>query len=398
MSIKCRKFFIGLIVMGAMLWLGGSFLLNAEADTFINAKDAGLTERSSNNKALQNIIDKHKDGMTTIYVPKGAYFFSKGVIKLHSNLTFEFAAGASFKIHHGQFLSFSYPSASKGYNGGIKNVTWKNATFIGSDDTGQSAFIQSMNHAQNITFKNCYFYNAETPEGHYFDIDGSHNVRIENSVFMGYNSSKLRPYKEAIQIDYSNPVAISYKLNNDQYDNLPSYDIHVVNNRFLPIRNADGIKYYAPNPIGEHTTYGNGKMGIIHDIYFSSNEVVDPQPLTNTDYATINFDAVSNLWITNNLFTNYGTEGPVSYIRLNNPLKEYTMKNITISNNEFLNVEPINQFVLFDSKYHNGFVDVNVQQNTVIPLKNKASFIKGSSNIPDISGIKDNTVLDALSR
>ncbi|MBQ0837628.1 glycosyl hydrolase family 28-related protein [Lactiplantibacillus pentosus] len=400
MSKKIRLFLIGLVTAGAITVLGLQISVQGKAATFVNARDAGMSERTDNNKALQHIINKYDTDQTTIYVPKGSYYFSKGVIKLHSNLTFEFAKGASFRIHHGQFLSFSYPSPRKGYDGGVKNVTWKNASFIGSDVAGQSSFVQSMNHAQNITFEDCYFYNAENPEGHYFDIDGSHNIRIENTTFFGFNSSKARPYKEAIQVDYSNPVAMSYKIDGDKYDNLPSYDIHVINNRFMPIRNSDGIRYYAPNPIGEHTIYNSGKAGIIHDIYFSGNEVVDPQPLSNADYGTVNFDAVSNLWITNNRFYNYSSEGPVNYIRLNNPLKDYTMNNITISNNEFLNVEPTGQFILFDTrtKHHTSFKGVRVMENVVIPLKNKAPFIQGSFNIPDTSNIKDNTVLDALSR
>ncbi|MGV7699695.1 hypothetical protein PJM27_29305, partial [Mycobacterium kansasii] len=71
------------------------------------------------------------------------------------------------------------------------------------------------------------FDNAESPTGHYIDIDGSHNVNITNSVFTGFNGSQ--DYKEAIQVDYSNKKAMSYKNAGDQYDNLPSYDVTVDN-------------------------------------------------------------------------------------------------------------------------------------------------------------------------
>jgi len=273
----------------------------AYAATTINAKHQGMVAdaKTANNDALQNMIDKWS-GSVTIHVPKGTYLFDAGNIKLHSNITFKFDKGAVFRITEGNRVNFVYPSPEAGYDGGISNVTWQGATFQGDNTSGgQSVFTQSIHHATNVNFDKCVFDNAESPTGHYIDIDGSHNVNITNSVFTGFNGSQ--DFKEAIQVDYSNKKAMSYKNKGDQYDNLPSYDVTVDNNQFLPVSKKSGqVSSYAPNPIGEHAIYGHGKAGIIHDVHFTNNTVVDPKPLMDDGVAPIHFQGISNLWITGN--------------------------------------------------------------------------------------------------
>ncbi|MCT0162142.1 N-acetylmuramoyl-L-alanine amidase [Lactiplantibacillus pentosus] len=347
------------------------------ADTFVDAHTEGLLpSNENNNSVLQKIIDTPHVGTTTINIPTGQYRFKPGAIKLRSNLKFNFAKGASFKINQGA-LYFVYPSPHAGYNGGIKNIVWDNATFIGSDEQGQSSFTQSLHHAQQVMFLDSTFYNCEKPNGHFLDIDGSRDILVDHSSFWGFNSSPQDEFKEAIQVDYSNLVAMSYPLAGDNYDNLPSYNIYVQHSRFLPIMNHQKIRYYAPNPIGEHVTYNNGKAGIIHDIYFTNNEVVDARPQTGIDTGTINFRGVNRLTIANNHFLAIHATAPANYIRIHNPLFNYHMYDIKIIGNHFTNVKPRYQMILFNTRYRNGSISsVLIQNNITTTYSRPSRFIR----------------------
>lgn len=383
----------------AILGLFFFFLANdiwASADTFVNAQDEGLStdKNVDNNKELQEIIKNHVEGKVVIYIPRGRYVFHQGAIVLHSNINFKFQLGAKFVVYKNQMLSFSYPSYHKGYNGGITNVSWENGTFEGSDVDGQSSFVQSMNHAQNISFTNCEFVNAENPEGHIMDIDGSRNIGIFRCTFIGFNDNSHDDYKEAIQIDYSNKKAMSYVLKNDKYDDLPSYNININNNRFLPLLVKHKIKYYAPNPTGEHITYNNAKAGIIHNIYFDNNEVVDSAPRRQPQTGTINFEGVSNVFIFNNHFSNIRALGPASYIRVHNPLKSYRMGGVYISKNTFSNINPTQQYIIIRSaNSKNPFYQVYVENNKIVTDKQQFLFVGGGN--PNIVQ-NGNKVLDVV--
>nr|WP_253955916.1 glycoside hydrolase family 55 protein [Lactiplantibacillus pentosus] len=373
------------------------FYIVGAADTTINVKNEGMSANPNvtNNNALQKIIDTHRHEPVIIYVPKGDYAFSKGVIVLHSNITFKFASGAVFTINNGQLVSFSYPSVKAGYDGGVGNISWVNATFRGTDVNGQSGFVQSMNHAQNISFDRCVFYNSEYSDGHDLDIDGSHNIRITNSSFFGFNANPSADYKEAIQIDYSNKKAISYILQDDKYDNLPSYDIYVSNNRFLPIIRQGKIKYYAPNPIGQHMIYNNGKNGIIHDIYFVNNLVSDPKPRQQAQTGIVNFEGVSNVFIFNNYFRNEYVAGPATYVRIHNPLPRSQMSGVYIRKNIFYDVNPTKQYILVQAFWKNNyFKNVFIENNEVV-TNNMTKFITKND---EMVSQKENHVLDILAR
>lgn len=367
----------------------------AYAATTINAKHQGLIgdAKTDNNVALQAMIDKWHDGsMLTIHVPKGTYLFDSGKILLHANITFKFDKGAVFRITNGERLAFVYPSPQAGYDGGIENVTWQNATFQGDNDSGQSVFVQSLNHAKHVNFEGCVFDNAESPTGHYIDIDGSHDVNVKNSVFTGFNGSL--DYKEAIQVDYSNKKAMSYKLDGDQYDDLPSYDVTVHHNQFLPVaRKSGSVKSYAPNPIGEHAIYNDGKAGIIHNVYFTNNTVVDPKPLMANGVATIHFKDVSNLYITGNKFINQRVLGSGNYIYLYNMEPDYNMHNLNIQNNTFTNVNPTKQYVFLDSVNHaNPMTGVKITGNKVTTQKKGIPFVKGNFTFGDDVKVGNNKI------
>ncbi|MDY1544587.1 N-acetylmuramoyl-L-alanine amidase [Lactiplantibacillus pentosus] len=321
-------------------------------------------------------MNQSKNQHTTIYVPKGTYEFTTGAIVLHSNLTFLFENGASFKSTNGQAVIFAYPSPQAGYTGGIRNITWQNATFKGDDTHGQSSFTQSLNHAQNVVFDKCNFYNAEKPNGHYLDIDGSHKIIITNSNFWGFNAAPNNDFREAIQIDYSDRIGMSYIQPGDIYDDLPTYDVYVSNNRFLPIRDGSSIKYYAPNPIGEHTFYPKSKNGLIHNIYFLNNDVIDSKPRTGAHAGIINFLGIEILTIKNNRFTNINADGPSNYIHILNPLNKYMMSGITITNNVFTNINPHLQYIFLETSTQNSTIDnVQIKNNTIINSLHPATLI-----------------------
>ena len=363
----------------------------AQADTTINVQDQGMTgdDKTTNNSALQNIINQHSDDNLIIHVSKGTYLFDSGAMKLHSNIKFEFDKGAVFQTTSGHQVFFVYPSPNAGYNGGIRNIKWEGATFKGDNtSSGQSSFTQSVHHATNVTFNKCSFYNAESPNGHYLDLDGSHNISVTNSTFTGFNAAPNQGYKEAIQIDYSNFTAMSFGNPGDQYDNLPTYDVKVNNNKFLPIyNNSKKIISYAPNPIGEHAFYENGKAGVIHNIHFTNNTITDPKPQMENGSATIRFIDVSNLWIKNNKFTNHQALSSGNYILLNNQITNYKMRNLNIKNNTFTNINPRKQYIFLNNiKYRNSLSKVTITGNRIINKKPKVSFVKGnfSLNSPTI--------------
>lgn len=378
---------LGSVALGSTGFPGISQSTNtkvARAATTINAENQGMIGNSStiNNKALQNMIDRWSGNKLVIHVPKGIYKFETGNIFLHSNITFKFDKGAIFRSTSGNFVGFIYPSPNLGYDGGIKNIRWEGATFQGDNTSkGQSVFCQSIHHATNVSFDNCVFNNAESPLGHYLDLDGSHDISIKNSTFIGFNG--IQDSKEAIQIDYSNIMAMSYKNPGDKYDNLPTYDVTIDNNKFLPIYKKSGqICSYAPNPVGEHSVFDNGKAGIIHDIRFTNNTVIDPKPLMGNSDATIRFIDVSNLWIENNKFINQKISRSGNYIYLNNIISDYRMKNLNIRNNTFTNITPNKQYIFLNSiNLNNPMLKVKITGNKIASRKSKVSFVRGNFNL-----------------
>jgi len=384
--LRSKHYLATVVAVGAtLLGVAGLMMVTspatetvAYADTTINAKHQGMVgdAKTANNDAFQNMINKWNNGNVTVHVPKGTYVFDAGHVVLHSNLTFKFDKGAVFRITNGNRLNIAYPSPEAGYDGGINNVTWKGATFQGDyTSKGQSVFVQSINHAQNVTFDGCVFDNAESPTGHYIDIDGSHDVNVLNSVFTGFNGSM--DYKEAIQVDYSNKKAMSYKLAGDKYDNLPSYNVNVDSNQFLPVSRESGqVQSYAPNPIGEHAIYAHGKAGIIHDVHFTNNTVVDPKPLLDDGVATIHFKGISNLWISGNKFINQHVLGSGNYIYLYNSEPDYQMKNLNITDNQFVNVNPTKQYIFLDAgTTDNPMSDIKITGNKITTQKKGATFV-----------------------
>ena len=150
--------------------------------------------------------------------------------------------------------------------GDHQNQIFKNATFFGSIDAEYSGgspvynrgnFNADLIHASNITFKNLEFNVAQEVEDHIFDVMGCDNITFDHLTFRGflndYSSSELNNvyysygYKEAIQIDSSNPGASGISdldktpiFNNDLADNEPTSNLTITNSYFGPYNGATG--------------------------------------------------------------------------------------------------------------------------------------------------------------
>ena len=163
----------------------------------------------------------------------------------------------------------------------------------------------------------------------------------------------------------------------------------VDNNQFLPVSKKSGqVQSYAPNPIGEHAIYGHGAAGIIHDVYFTNNTVVDPKPLLDDGVATIHFKGISNLWITGNKFINQHVLGSGNYIYLYNSEANYQMTNLNITDDTFTNVNPTKQYVYLDSSTtKNPMTDVTITGNQATTQQSVVPFVNGNFDLTG-DGIK----------
>ncbi|KRM59246.1 hypothetical protein C5L31_000865 [Secundilactobacillus malefermentans] len=362
--------------------------IEAASSATVNAVQQGMigNDKTDNTPILQKIVKNSGSKVPlTINIPKGTYLFTNAqmeAVKLRSDLTFNFENGATFKVSGGNHIIFVYPSTKKGYSGGIKNIKWNNATFKGGDVSAreQSYFVQSVHHATAVNFNNATFYNCQPREGHLLDLTGSHDIYITNSTFEGFNPSSGAEYKEAIQVDYSNEQAMAYNISGDQYDNLPSYDVHVTNSKFLPITNSNGgIKFYAPNPIGEHAIYTNPYAGMIHDVYFKGNYVQDTVPLKENQGSNLQFLSVSNLYIENNTFENNSAKSSDNYFRLYNTQSNAVMNNLNIKNNKFINVNPKKRYIYVPKIGNTGAIKkVSITGNTIRSSKTSIPFVQSN--------------------
>jgi hypothetical protein len=111
----------------------------------------------------------------------------------------------------------------------------------------------SLHHSDNVLVHNCTFDEA-SGTGHRFDLQGCRYVTIRDNVFRGFDTSYGELYAEDIQADFSARIGASYpEPDLTRYDGLPSRDILVENNRWLPLT-IGGTTYPAANPFGSHAT------------------------------------------------------------------------------------------------------------------------------------------------
>ena len=258
-------------------------------------------DKTDNTESFNQLLTDTKDyDSTVISVPAGVYRFN--TIYMHSNITFNFDAGAVFKSA-GNWGVIHYPSHDTGYEGGVQNVTWNNANFVGYHDDlcngAEDAMVHSLLHAKNIIFNRCTFTSCQHVGGHCIDLGGCSNILVWQCKFIGYGNSLTdhggngNINSEAVQCDYAYAGGMSYKYDADadSYDDLPTHHVYVLGCDFEPFYVGDTIKEYAPCPVGQHIS--KNQLDMIHDIYIIGNKVIDAYPQTTAKYyfATIHFPA-----------------------------------------------------------------------------------------------------------
>ena len=246
----------------------------------------------------------------TIHLSKGKYLI-KGWLIFQSNIDVILDNEC---IIYGPGQLFTFRSFGKGYGNGVSNVSVTGGTFSGDyelyDSVGgmsySGAFCGSLHHAENLVFKDVTF-NMTTSNSHTLDMGGVRNVVIDSCKFYGIYNPNIanREYVEAIQIDYSNAVALTGKTAEElaNVDGTVSHDIKIKNCLFSAIYNGDGgIKYYGPN-VGEH---GVMSSGMPYNIEIDNNTFIDCNVYNKNAFVNgwVHFIGVDNLSITNNKFIN----------------------------------------------------------------------------------------------
>ena len=282
---------------------------------YISVKDYGAVgdkindDSSAINQAFIDASTGKINGLNTVFIPKGTYLLKKD-LDFQSNTHVILDPQA---VLYGPGMFFRFRSFGKGYGNGVSNVTVEGGTFSGDFDStityahaSGNAFVGVLHHNENITFNNVTF-NMTTSDSHTFDLGGCRNIKIINCRFYGIKPSRPnREYVEAIQIDYSNSVGLTdksnYEINN--VDGTPTYNVTVAGNVFDAIYNDDGsIKYYAPNPIGEHASYSDGHP---HNIVFKNNTITNSTTFNSNNQIQgwIHFFSIEDLKIIDNKFIN----------------------------------------------------------------------------------------------
>jgi len=346
--------------------------------SIISVKDFGAIGDKVNddsNAINEAFLAASTGDVNNVYIPKGIYLV-KNDIDFQSNTNVVLHPEA---VIYGPGMYYRFRSFGKGYGNGVSNVTVTGGTFSGDFDsnityghTSSNAMVGVFHHSENITFKNVKF-NMTTSDSHTFDLGGCRNIIIDNCEFYGLKPSRAsREHVEAIQIDYSNAKGLTDKSQSElaNVDGSPTYNVSVTNSKFLAIYNDDGsIKYYAPNPIGEHASYSDG---LPHDIVFENNNVIDAMPISTGNISGwVHFFGINNLIVRNNLFKN--TKGYAA--------QAFTLKASTSS--------PLSKGS--DNSLDNTLYD---QHNNITFENNTITGFKSPTNVSGIITINGNTNAD----
>lgn len=408
-----QKFSDGKVVTTADLstTLAGSLgtLANFKASgtTLVDKVVTELTERQINVKWYGAIGDGTSDDSAainaaieaasaikgTVFVPAGKYLLTHDLV-FKSNIVFEMDHNA---VLYGPGQYFRFDTTTTGYGGGVSNVIVRGGTFAGNyDATGVTnahadgnAFNGALHHAQHIEFDRVTFH-MTTSNSHTLDLGGCDDIYVHDCDFEGMLVRNSREYVEAVQVDYSQLNALTYHddVQDANLDGLPTINVKVTNNRFIPIYAADGtVKYPAPNPFGEHAAYDSGCP---KHLSFIGNTVLDAPKAGGAvlSEAWVHFVSVSDLKIKNNTFKNtthtdnsaiglYSTDTPLpNYNGTVTGTLESTQEGVEIVDNTFIGFDAVEQtkaIVELLGNKDSGSKDVLLDSNTFVDNLN-ASF------------------------
>ncbi|MFT8593566.1 MAG: hypothetical protein ABF747_08175 [Bifidobacterium sp.] len=323
----------------------------------INALDAGLVANGirNNTTRLNLILDMLPTSVEkTLLFPAGHFAF-RGVINMVSNITMLGIRNESFvqmpKGVHGGMVIWYPTGGATGYDG-MHDVTWRNITFRGEyhDLIPTQTIYQPLIHANRITYDSCTFMMVQRPFGHLLDVDGSTNVTVRNSVVIG-SPNRGQTFKEAFQMDVAALGASGYYDRQTVFDNLPTTNMSIIHNRFLPLRSKTGqLLLPAADPFGTHMAYARttALSSYIRHGLFANNYVEDPAAFEGAggyNSAVIHFDAADDITIIGNTFkwtgeTPQPSWGVAFYARSHRMVKPSGWRGITISDNLFENFAP----------------------------------------------------------
>ncbi len=223
-----------------------------------------------------------KVGGGTLTVAPGTYTITN-TLYVPSNTTVYFQDGVT--INKGTNTGFSstvlVPSISifqlvnpshstiegieTGYNGAhdISFIGQGNVTIDLVFYENTTAFV--LCHNKNIRFEGINFKNYWGH--HFFELDASDNVTIQNCSFSGSKySSSDDDHKEAINIDTPDRNTGGFSQIWTSYDRTPNSNIYIVNNTFTDTLRAIGTHKYSVSPLDGVTQYYHTNVQLLNNI------------------------------------------------------------------------------------------------------------------------------------
>lgn len=233
---------------------------------------------TSDSAAFQLAIDAMPGG-GVLTLSRGTEYSLPVTVVLHSNITIN-GNGATLRKRAGAderciFSNLSEPNAT-GYGAGGKNITIKDARFVGDYSIPAAQYKDicvSFNHVDNLRIVGCDFEQG-MHNSHYLDLLGCSNVSISGCSFSGMRPVAGREYIEAIQIDSSTRGGASFDREEvTSYDGLPCKNVRVTECIFQGLQ--IGATYYQmPTALGQHGGALVGDEGYIENIVFSDNQCI----------------------------------------------------------------------------------------------------------------------------
>lgn len=317
-------------------------------------------ELTNDSPSFQDAIDfVHELGGGKIIVPPGIYRVEE-YITMRSDIHLEIQKGAILKKYNNGVM-FSFPSNSKGYDGGVKNVIMDGGGMLHGNFEYANGVICHLHHARDLTVRNLTFYECMS-SSHVFDLCGCLNVIFDNCNFYGKKYVEEKSYSEAIQIDYSSYPGLTIKNEQERecVDGATTKNVTIKNCGFYPIKNGNDIDYYAPHPFGGHQQYGT----VYHEnIRFEGNRVVDVLPDLSSSQNTItrgiiHLLMVDGLYIKNNTFknstgirTNIINLPSLTQVRNIEEVNENNPSSVSLSNSELKS----HRNVYIENNFFDGF-------------------------------------------
>lgn len=245
-------------------------------------------------------------GGGTLVFPPGSYWWpSPHTAQLSSNTTIEGDKATLVKRLPGDSTEFFCikSGGAVGYGSGATNVRFTGLTVKGDFASGRTAGLLGANHGSNILVENCVFEQCQG-NGHIMDLGGCENVTVKDSIFKGgYYANSADRYNECIQADNSTYIGSSALDTPESYDGLPSRNITVQNNKFLPIT-VNSVAYPAPVPFGSHYSLVDQYHS---NLVFTDNVVDTPGVDVDSQYRGIlHFRGATGIKVTRNRFINRG--------------------------------------------------------------------------------------------